>query len=438
VPTIRIAPGDVPDRFSVVVPGSKSITNRAVLLAGVAHGTSEIVAPLVSDDTLDMLGAVRALGAEVTRAEDDATWTIGGIGGPPATAPAATTDVWCGMAGTVARFLLPMCAAGRGRFALDADAQLRGRPIGQLTAALERQGVRFDPPGPTHLPVTLEAAGLPGGPTEVDTSVSSQFVSGLLMSAPFAREAARFSVGEAVSRPYIDMTVDVMRRFGATVDAASAAATDLAVARGAYRATRFVVEPDASTASYFLAAAAVTGSQVAIDHLDPATSTQGDIRLVQLLGEMGCVATPAATGVALRGPRRLRGIVADMTDCTDVFMTLACVAVFADGPTTITGIATTRVKESDRVSAVAENLARLGIATDVGDDHITIHPGTPVSARLPTFRDHRIAMAFSVIGLRTPVEIEDPAVVRKTCPSFYELWPATGARATMLADPPAR
>jgi 3-phosphoshikimate 1-carboxyvinyltransferase len=426
--TMRIAPGERPDRFTVVVPGSKSVTNRAVLLAGVADGTSQIVAPLVSDDALDMLGAIGSLGAEVARGDDDGVWTIRGLGGAPA-AGDRPTPVWCGMAGTVARFLLPMCAAGTGRFVLDADEQLRGRPIGQLVQALEAQGVTFAPAHPTHLPVALDADGLPGGSIAVDTTVSSQFVSGLLMSAPFAAAPSRFPIGEAVSRPYIDMTVDVMRAFGAQATATDDAAA-LAVATGRYRATRFAVEPDASTASYFLAAAAITGAEVRIDGLDPATSIQGDVRLVQLLTQMGCVASSSGGGVALRGPARLHGIVADMTDCSDVFMTLACVAVFADGPTTITGIANTRVKESDRVRAVAENLARLGIVTDAGPDHLTIHPGTPATARLPTYRDHRIAMAFSAIGLRTPVDIEDPGVVSKTCPTFFDLWPATGAAVT--------
>jgi 3-phosphoshikimate 1-carboxyvinyltransferase len=333
------------------------------------------------------------------------------------------------MAGTVARFLLPMCAAGTGRFVFDADAQLRGRPIGHLVEALEAQGVAFAPEHPTHLPVTMDAARLPGGAIAVDTTVSSQFVSGLLMSAPFATAPSRFPIGAAVSRPYIDMTVDVMRAFGAEVTGGADPA-ELAVATGAYRATRFAVEPDASTASYFLAAAAVTGSEVRIDGLDPATSVQGDVRLVPLLEQMGCVAQASDGGITLRGPAQLRGLVADMTDCTDVFMTLACVAVFADGPTTITGIANTRVKESDRVSAVAENLARLGIRTEAGPDHLTIHPGTPTTAQLPTYRDHRIAMAFSAIGLRTPVVIEEPSVVSKTCPTFFDLWPATGAEVT--------
>jgi 3-phosphoshikimate 1-carboxyvinyltransferase len=424
--TMRIAPGDRPDAFAVVVPGSKSITNRAVLLAGVAQGASQIVAPLLSDDTLDMLGAIRSLGGEVTRG-DDAVWTIRGLGGAPVSA--GRTDVWCGMAGTVARFMLPMCAAGTGRFVFDADAQLRGRPIGHLVQALEGQGVAFDPAGPTHLPVAMDAAGLPGGAVDVDTTVSSQFVSGLLMSAPFATDPSRFPIRDAVSRPYIDMTAEVMRRFGAAVSPGDDPA-DLVVATGGYGATRFAVEPDASTASYFLAAAAVTGSRVTIGGLDPATSMQGDVRLVELLAQMGCEVQAAGGGVSLRGPQGLRGIVADMTDCTDVFMTLACVAVFADGPTTIHGIATTRVKESDRVSAVAENLARLGIRTEEGPDHLTIHPGTPTTALLPTYRDHRIAMAFSAIGLRTPVELEDPGVVSKTCPTFFDLWPATGAVVT--------
>lgn len=402
------------------MPGSKSLTNRALLLAALARGDSVIAAPLVADDTEAMAGAIRALGAgaELQAADEQAggdSWHVRGIAG----APRGPGRVWCGMAGTVARFVLPALAAGVGRFEVDADSQLRRRPLGPLLGALRAQGAVLD--GDT-LPLTLTASGLAGGDVEVDATVSSQFLSGLLMAAPLARTPMRLAFGELVSRPYVTLTIDAMRAFGVHVEIEPGA---LSVSPSAYRATRYGVEPDASTASYFLAAAALTGTRVSLPGLS-AASAQGDIGLVSILQRMGCTAG-GGEPLELKGPPRLAGLEVGMGDSSDVFMTLACVAPFADAPTTIEGIGHTRVKESDRIGATAENLRRLGITVQEGRDHLTVHPGTPRSARLPTYRDHRIAMAFAAIGTRVAVELEDPDVVAKTCPGFWELWRATGA-----------
>ena len=201
----------------------------------------------------------------------------------------------------------------------------------------------------------------------------------------------------------------------------------ISVAPQRYRACSHSVEPDASTASYFLGGAAVSATTVELPGLDLDATRQGDIRLAYLLERMGCRVVKRAP-LTLRGTPDLRGIEANMGDCSDVFMTLACVAPFANSPTTIRGIEHVRRKETDRIEAVSTNLARLGVSTEVGTDFLRVHPATPQSARLPTFRDHRIAMAFSVIGLKVPVEIEEPEVVAKTCPSFFELWRRSGAR----------
>jgi 3-phosphoshikimate 1-carboxyvinyltransferase len=198
------------------------------------------------------------------------------------------------------------------------------------------------------------------------------------------------------------------------------------VAPGGYRATEFEIEPDASTASYFLASAALTGTTVELPGLDLSRTNQGDTELVGFLQQMGCEVTESGN-LELTGPLQLQGVEVDMGNSSDVFMTLACAAPFADGPTTIEGIGHARVKESDRIAATAENLRRLGIEVDEGPDHLRIHPGTPRTARLPTYEDHRIAMAFSLIGTHVPVQLEDPTVVHKTCPTFFELWRATGA-----------
>jgi 3-phosphoshikimate 1-carboxyvinyltransferase len=226
-----------------------------------------------------------------------------------------------------------------------------------------------------------------------------------------------------VSKPYLELTLDAMRGFGVEVDVQEGA---LAVARGGYSGSEFAVEPDVSTASYFLASAALTGTTVTLPGLDRRVTAQGDIELVGFLEQMGCVVSDGEA-MSLTGPGQLHGVTVNMNNSTDVFMTLACVAPFADSPTTIEGIGHARVKESDRIAACSANLTRLGIQVEEGDDWLRVHPGTPRSAALRTFEDHRVAMAFSLIGTHVPVTLEEPGVVSKTCPEFFELWRATGA-----------
>ena len=412
---VRVAPGAPPPRWEVRVPGSKSLTNRALLLAGVADGRSRLPGALRSDDTEAMAGALRAIGATVDLAGEAVV--VDGIGGPPT--GAATVD--CRMAGTVGRFIVAMLAAGHGRFAVDAHPQLRARPLGPVLAALRDQGAEIDGEA---LPLALGARGLRGGAIDVDASVSSQFLSGLLMAAPFARRETTLRFGALVSAPYLRLTLDAMAAFGVSVTRGDGA---LIVAPQRYRATAYPVEPDASTASYFLAGAAITATTVTLPGLDLDATRQGDIELVQHLMAMGCELV-GRRPLSLRGPARLRGVRVDMNSSSDVFMTLACLAPFADGPTTITGIGHARVKESDRVGATAANLRALGIEVQEGPDWLRVEPGTPrAGVCLPTFDDHRMAMAFALIGARAPVELEDPGVVAKTCPEFFSLWRATGA-----------
>jgi 3-phosphoshikimate 1-carboxyvinyltransferase len=423
-----VSPGAPPPRWSVTIPGSKSITNRMLLLAALADGTSRVGNALDADDTRLMIEALRTLGANLTPGEQAGEWIVDGLGG----APRGGTDsqpipLFCGMAGTVARFLIPICAAGKGLFSFGADPQLLGRPLGPLLTTLREQGARLSPPDVSALPLHLDASGLAGGDLAIDTSVSSQFLSGMLLAAPLARAASQFEVALPVSRSYVDLTVGAMRVFGASVQHEPGSIT---VAADGYTAAECTVEPDASTASYFLAAAAVTGSTVTIPGLDLDRTAQGDARIAVLLEQMGCRIL-SRSPLTLQGASALHGIDSDMSDSSDVFMTLACVAPFADSPTTIRGIEHVRGKESDRIAAVLENLTRLGIATESGEGLIRVLPGAPRPATLRTFRDHRIAMSFSIIGLRAPVELEDPTVVDKTCPTFFDLWRGTGAHVQM-------
>lgn len=420
----RVIPGTVPASWEVRVPGSKSITNRALLLAGVAAGRSTLVEPLVADDTRAMAAALRGLGARVEEHSDDGRlrWIVDGLGAPPH----GPAEVYCGMGATVGRFLVPMLAAGTGSFEIDAHPQLRRRPLGPVLEALRAQGSEIEG---AAFPLTMRAGGLAGGEVEVDGSVSSQFLSGLLMAAPFARADTRLRFDVVVSKPYLDLTLDAMRAFNVEVEVGTDA---MSVRRGGYSATEFVVEPDASTASYFLGAAAVTGTTTRLAGLDRRVTAQGDIELAGLLEQMGAT-TRDGDAFELTGPGHLHGVTVNMGNSTDVFMTLACVAVFAEGPTTIEGIGHARVKESDRISACAENLRRLGIEVDEGQDFLRVHPGNPrADVRLPTYEDHRIAMAFSVIGTRVPLVLEEPSVVGKTFPEFFDVWPVTGARVELL------
>jgi 3-phosphoshikimate 1-carboxyvinyltransferase len=408
---------------NIRVPGSKSLTNRALLLAAVADGQSVIDSLLLADDTIVMIDALGQLGVHQRGTVFDdgyASARLTGLGG----APAGPREVYCGMAGTVGRFLVPMLAAGTGEFKVDAHEQLRRRPLGPVLQALRAQGATVDG---ESFPLTLTADGLAGGQIDVDASVSSQFLSGLLMAAPLAKGPTVLRFGQAVSAPYIQLTLDVMRAFGVEPEIG---AGEIVVTPAAYRAVRYQVEPDASTASYFLASAALTGKTVTLPGLSREVTHQGDIEIVDFLHQMGCQvdADPEADGaVRLTGPAQLHGVDVNMQNSSDVFMTLACVAPFADTPTTIEGIGNTRVKESDRIAACAENLLRLGIRVEEGPDWIRIHPGTPTTAVLKTYEDHRIAMAFSLIGTHTPVILEDPGCVAKTAPMFFEIWPQTGA-----------
>ncbi len=267
---------------------------------------------------------------------------------------------------------------------------------------------------PGHLPLVLQAAGVQGGHVTLSGDVSSQFLSGVLLAAPcFAKGVEVELTTDLVSRPYVELTRSVMRAFG--VDA-----NGLDVAPGRYRGRTFPIEPDASTASYFFAAAAVCGGRVRIDGLG-AASGQGDLGFVDVLGSMGAAVARDQTSTTVAGTGVLHGVTVDLRDLSDMVPTLAVVAAFADGPTTITGVGFIRGKESDRIAAVVTELQRCGIEAAASDDGLTVHPGTPHGAVVQTYDDHRIAMAFSVLGLRVPgIEIDDPGCVAKTFPGFFD------------------
>ena len=416
VRTIRPARSELD--VTVRVPGSKSITNRALLLAALAAGPSALRGALAADDTLAFAAGLRALGFPVD--EEAGRWLVQGASGR---IPVAEADVFCAEAGTAARFLLAACAAGEGRYRLDAAPQLRRRPLAQLLEALRAQGARTEPPRAERLPLTLEARGLTGGSLRLPGGTSSQFISALLMAAPLGRAPLELTVDGLVSRPYVDMTLAMMAQFG--VEAERQGHERFRVAPAAYCGRDYAVEPDASTASYFFAAAAVTGGRVKVLGLRREGSLQGDLRFLDVLASMGCSVRDEPDGVVVAGPGTPAGLSVDMSDISDTFMTLAAVAPFASSPVTITGIANVRLKESDRITAMEGNLRRLGVKTASGPDFLRVYPGTPTGGRIDPHGDHRIAMSFAVLGLRARgVVVEDAACVSKTCPDFFELWSA--------------
>jgi len=339
--------------------------------------------------------------------------------------PASQADLWIANAGTAARFLTAMAALGEGTYRLDGTERMRQRPIQPLLDALNALGAEATSElGTGCPPVMVRARGLTGGSVSVRGNMSSQFLSALMMVAPCARQPVTIQIeGELVSAPFVQMTLRMMRQFGVDAQWEKERTRIVVPAPQRYHLTgdaTYAVEPDATAASYFLAAAAITGGRVCVRGLNRA-SLQGDIRFVEILQQMGCLVRWLPDGIEVSGTDALRGVDADMSDISDTFITLAVVAPFADSPTRIRGVEHARYQESNRVSAVATELRRLGIDVEEHIDGLTIYPGTPQPGTVQTYNDHRIAMAFSIIGLRVPgIIIAEPECVQKTFPSFFE------------------
>ena len=413
---LAVQPLDGPLDAVVEVPGSKSITNRALVVAALAEGRTVLEGALASDDTDAMATALRRLGIAVTRGPGGADLVVEGTGRELPPGPA---ELDARLSGTTARFLLPMVALGQGRYRLDGAPQLRVRPMAPLLAALRTLGGELEEEGEAgHLPVTVVASGLEGGSVRLPGSLSSQFASGILLSAPAMTSGLRLELeAPLVSRPYLALTVATMKAFGATVD--GDVDRGLVVTPGPYRSRRYPIEPDATAASYFFAAAAICGGRVRVAGLG-STSAQGDLAFVDILEQMGAGVrrSPDAVEVEVRGP--IRGVDVDMSDCSDTAQTLAAVAVFASSPTRVRGIGFIRRKETDRIAAVVRELRRCGIEAEERDDGFVVHPGQPKPARIRTYDDHRMAMSFTLVGLRAPgIEIVEPECVTKTFPGFF-------------------
>ncbi|WP_406455412.1 3-phosphoshikimate 1-carboxyvinyltransferase [Streptomyces sp. NBC_00876] len=400
----------------ISIPGSKSVTARALFLAAAANGSSTLLRPLSSDDSEGFAAGLTGLGYEVVREPD--RWYLTGRPCGPA---AGEADIYCRDGATTARFLPALAAAGHGSYRFDASAQMRRRPLAPLTEALRTLGVDLrheDAEG--HHPLRIEAAGIKGGELTLDAGESSQYLTALLMLGPLTREGLRITVTDLVSAPYIEITLAMMRSFGVEVTRGGPGNTVFTVPPGGYRATTYAIEPDASTASYFFAAAALTGSEVTVPGLGQG-ALQGDLRFVDVLRRMGAEVHTTADATTVRSTGGLTGITVNMRDISDTMPTLAGIAPFASGPVRIEDVGNTRVKECDRLEACARNLRRMGITVATGPDWIEITPGTPRPTEVETHGDHRIVMSFAVTALRTPgITYDDPGCVRKTFPGFHE------------------
>ncbi len=402
----------------VHVPGSKSLTNRALLVAALAHGESRLLGALESDDTEAMRGCLAALGIRIE--PNDGAWTVAGCGGALAR-PTAPLDVRA--SGTTARFVTALATLAPGPVTLDGTARMRERPIDDLTRALQELGAEIEILGERGCPpVRVHGGGLPGGSAVIDAARSSQFVTAVLLSAPYARQDVRLALKDGVlaSRPYVELTLDLMRSFGAEVRWQDERTLFVAAGRG-YRGRRFEIEPDASSAVYPLAAAAIAGGRVRVRGL-PRDSLQADLALLAVLERMGCQVERGDDYVELRRPEeaRLRGVDVDMNATPDAVLALAVVALFAEGATEIRNVVQLRDHETDRLAALETELARMGARASAGPDSLRIEPGPLHGAEIATYDDHRIAMAFALAGLRVPgVVILDPDCVAKTWPDYF-------------------
>lgn len=404
---------------TIRLPGSKSLSNRILLLSALASGSTEVYNLLESDDTARMTEALGRLGVRLVLSEDRTRCRVRGLGGP---FPPQETELFLGNAGTAVR---PLCAAlclGRGVFTITGEPRMHQRPIRDLVDALRQLGGRIDYLQEDGFPpLRISAGGMGGGTVSVRGNVSSQYLTALLLASPLAQDDTVIEVeGNLVSRPYIDMTIDVMRRFGAVVESSGYERFRIAGGQGYRSPGEVLVEGDASSATYFLAAAAIRGGTVRVDGVG-GDSVQGDVKLADVLEQMGAVVRRGVDWIEVsRG--ELNGVDLDLNRIPDAAMTVATTALFARGKTSIRNIGNWRVKETDRLAAMAAELRKVGAEVIEGDDYLEITPPLRIApATIDTYNDHRMAMCFSLAALGdAEIRINDPGCVSKTFPDYFE------------------
>lgn len=403
-------------------PGSKSITNRAIICAALARGTSTLTGVLDSEDTQVMIAAWKQLGLEIDHDKAEATLRIEGCGG---NIPKSEAEIFVANSGTTIRFLAAALSACEGDFVLDGIKRMRKRPIEDLLLALRQLGADIASTNesmPNCPPVHIRGVNLSGGPVRINGGISSQYLSGLMMASPLAREAVQIQVdGELVSVPYVKMTAEVMRSFGAVVTGEPQ--NSLQVAAGSrYKSVNYAIEPDASAASYFWGAAAITGGSATVNGLS-AQSLQGDVGFCRVLEKMGCEVSWEADKITVNRSGPLKGVDVNMADISDTVQTLAAVAMNAQGATRVTGVAHNRVKETDRISDLARELRKFGAEIEEFEDGLAIQPPPKINfAEIETYNDHRMAMSLALVGLvcADGVRILNPKCTGKTYPQYWE------------------
>lgn len=407
--------------IEVEVPGSKSITNRALLIAALCEGTSVLSGVLFSDDSRHFIQALADLGFPVEVDEAHARVTVTGFGGE---IPRKDAAIDVGSAGTAARFLAAYFGLSRGRYHMNSSEQMRRRPMQELLLALESLGAQTEYKGEEyHFPFVIGNPGVTRHEVTVDVDKSSQFLSALLIASVLSDEDFVIHVTGNHGMAYVDMTVAMMAQFGVTVIREGTA--DFHIPGDAkYRPMEYRIEPDVSAASYFYAMSPVLGVRAHVKHVH-GQSLQGDIRFLQVLEQMGCVREETPEGIAILPPPdgKLRGGSFDLSSFSDQALTLAAIACFADSAVTIRGIGHIRYQECDRLQAIRKNLEAMGIAAEQqAEDCIVIRPGTPRACRIETYDDHRVAMAFAIPGLVAPgIVIENPMCCKKTFENYFEV-----------------
>lgn len=424
---LKIEPIGRPVDAEVELPGSKSYTNRALPIAALANGASVLRGALFSDDTAHMAESLRRLEIQVREDEARSEFIVRGASG---SIPASRADLFVGNSGTSARFLTAIVAAGEGTYTIDGVERMRSRPISPLLDALQQLGVQAESIDGTGCPpVRVVARGIAGGTARLDGTISSQYLTALLIVAPLARSDVSIEIeGELVSKPYVDMTGAIMGDFGVAIER-DGYRRFLVRSGQQYQPRDYAIEADASAASYFFALAAATGGRIRVRNLTRG-SLQGDLRFVEVLERMGCRVSWLDDAVEVQGPARLNGIDVDMNPISDTVQTLAAIAPLADGPVTVRNVEHIRAKETDRLAALTCELRRIGIEVSELADGLVIQPGESRGGVIQTYDDHRMAMSFAILGCATPgITIENPGCVTKTFPGFFDvLAAATGRR----------
>lgn len=419
--TIKILPSKISG--TIMAPSSKSATHRAIILASLASGTSVIKNVLLSDDTTYTIKALKSLGVSIE--QNKTTLTITGSKGK-LTAP--KTPIFLGNSGTTMRMLAAVCSLAQGTTTLTGEKRLCERPMKDLLTALNDLGIDAKSENNNDCPpVVISGGELQGGTVHINGSISSQYITALLLIAPFAKTPMHIVVkGNLASKPYVALTLDLMQTFGVIVTNNNF--TEFFVPNTqTYTAIEYMVEGDYSSASYFLAAAAVTNSKITVTNLRK-DSSQGDKILTDFLQQMGCQIEKKENEITLQGTDNLQGITVNMNNYPDIVQTLAVVGAYAKGETNITNIGHLKDKETDRLTAPVTELQKMGIKAAVKDDSLTITGGKPHGATIQTYNDHRMAMSFAIAGLDGGTIIENAEVVKKSYPNFWEDLKSIGAK----------